>query len=88
MERLGRLTAQRLRKHQPFPPPTKASGNGQQWGVKHMGLAQRINDRREANEKIVPLIERRGGSERRVPRWIEWTRENDNRGKSLDERAA
>lgn len=29
--------------------------------------------------------ERRSGNERRaVPRWIQWTRENDRRGKALD----
>jgi ribosomal protein L24E len=32
--------------------------------------------------------ERRGGTERREPRWIKWTRENEKRGKDLTERAA
>lgn len=53
-----------------------------------MGLLKRIEqgpERREPNPTIAPLIERRGGTERRnTPRWIEWTREHEERGKSLD----
>jgi hypothetical protein len=45
-----------------------------------MSLLDRINDRREATDKIVPMVERRGGDERRVPRWITWTRENEKAG--------
>ena len=57
-----------------------------------MSLTSRINnpDRRQSSDAIVPLVERRGGEERREPtavrepRWLTWTRENDTRGKSLD----
>jgi hypothetical protein len=55
-----------------------------------MDLRDRINhpDRRAA---ALPVItERRDGEERRLatPRWLQWTRENQSRGKSLDGRAA
>jgi hypothetical protein len=51
-----------------------------------MSLTERISnpDRRAA---ALPVIaERREGEERRVatPRWLQWTRENQSRGKSLD----
>ena len=41
-------------------------------------------DRRQAD--LAPIVERRNGDERRLmtPRWLTWTRENENRGKSLD----
>ncbi len=50
-----------------------------------------ISERRQAD--VTPLIERRGGTEQSAPepreaRWLTWTRQNENRGKSLDERAA
>ena len=34
-----------------------------------MGIREHI-ERRQANEKIAPLIERRGGTEQRVPAWV------------------
>ncbi len=34
-----------------------------------MSLTERI-DRRQPNEKIAPLIERRGGTERKQPEWV------------------
>lgn len=40
-------------------------------------------DRREPNPNVTPVKERRV-PEQHVPRWIKWTRENENRGKSLD----
>jgi hypothetical protein len=51
-----------------------------------MDLTDRSNhpDRRAA---ALPVIaERRNGEERRLatPRWLQWTRENEDRGKSLD----
>ena len=55
-----------------------------------MDLRDRINypDRRAAD--VTPIVERRDGEERRLatPRWLAWTRENENRGKSLDSRRA
>jgi hypothetical protein len=53
-----------------------------------MSLMDRINNPDRRTDALTPLVERRGGEERRLPRWIEWTRQNENRGKSLDERAA
>jgi hypothetical protein len=46
-------------------------------------LTDRLNPDRRTTD-IQPIAERRDGSERRLPRWIEWTKQNDNRGKSLD----
>jgi hypothetical protein len=45
-------------------------------------------DRRQTD--LTPIRERRDGDERRLatPRWLQWTRENQSRGKSLDGRAA
>ena len=34
-----------------------------------MGIREHI-ERRQPNEKIVPLIERRGGTEQRQPEWV------------------
>ena len=57
-----------------------------------------IDDRREPNPNIVPLIERRGGEARRIPTWLQRARagalygyDADGRpvaGKSMDGRAA
>lgn len=51
-----------------------------------MALTDRIHnpDRRTAD--VTPVVERRDGDERRLttPRWLQWTRENQSRGKSLD----
>lgn len=46
---------------------------------------QRTEDRRAG--ALSPLVERRGGTERREPRWRTWTREHQA-GKDLSERAA
>lgn len=37
-----------------------------------MGLHDRLHkpERRQPNPNIVPLVERRGGVERRLPRWL------------------
>ena len=44
-------------------------------------------DRRQTD--ITPIVERRTDERRvREPRWLTWTRQNDNRGKSLDGRRA
>jgi hypothetical protein len=42
---------------------------------------QRIEAERHLPDNVVPF-ERR--ERRQVPRWIEWTRENEQRGKALD----
>ena len=40
-----------------------------------MGIREHI-ERRQANEKIVPLIERRGGTEQRaIPEWVKRAQE-------------
>lgn len=54
-----------------------------------MTLSQRLNPDRRIVE-AQPILERRNGDERRMvePRWLTWTRQNESRGKSLDERAA
>ena len=51
-----------------------------------MNLTQRLNPDRRTTD-VAPIAERRDGSERREPRevrWLTWTRQNENRGKSLD----
>lgn len=53
-----------------------------------MRLIDRINDRREANDNIVPIQERRGGTERRVPTWIRRMQDGDLKAKDMTERAA
>lgn len=57
-----------------------------------MNLTDRLNPDRQTDrrEAALPAIhDRRQLPERRsVPRWLEWTRENEKRGKSLDVRAA
>lgn len=55
-----------------------------------MNLWDRLHnpDRREPNDNIVPLVERRGGEERRVSPWLKRLQDGQLKGKSLDERAA
>ena len=54
-----------------------------------MGLRERIDnpERREPSTPIVPIVERRGGTERRPPTWIKRMQDGQLKGKSLDERA-
>lgn len=54
-----------------------------------MGLRDRIDNPERRTDELTPVVERRGGTERRIPRWIEWTRENEKSGaKDLTGRAA
>ena len=55
-----------------------------------MGLRERIDnpERREPSTPIVPIVERRGGTERRLPTWVQRRDAGLLKGKSLDERAA
>ena len=55
-----------------------------------MGLRDRIDnpERREPSTVIAPIVERRGGTERRVPTWVQRRDAGLLKGKSLDERAA
>ena len=55
-----------------------------------MGLRERIDnpERRQPSTVIAPIVERRGGTERRVPTWIQRRDAGLLKGKSLDEGAA
>lgn len=46
---------------------------------------RRLGERRA--DDLTPIREQRTG-DRRQPRWLTWTRQNESRGKSLDGRAA
>ena len=47
--------------------------------TRELTLLERI-ERRQDNPTIVPIVERR-----KEPRWIEYTRQNEKRGKALDQ---
>ena len=53
-----------------------------------MTLRDRIDnpDRREA--EVTPIVERRGGTEQRVPTWIKRMQDGKLKGKDLSGRAA
>lgn len=53
-----------------------------------MNLTDRINDRRQPNPTITPLVERRGGTERRIPAWIKCMQDGQLPAKELTGRAA